>query len=349
MLNLFVFEGSLAGVFRNANQPGAVAYGEDDLVQALESAVDGTEPKIRLIGGYRKRLLDPVEAALRYVDRMVDQIPGAIEISRETFTSDPRVHAFFSSLDDMHDVLSRSSELWDFLEARGYADDGQCCALMCMKRTERAGFGMDISGDQVRRDVPQTTVSFSDHQITAPAVTEEAARLGLKDCIYKSLVTNALDRISACRATSGDIDTQRRSLHSRLRSLEARLRRNQLDVIQRQESEQQMRAIESQIAQLDEGGTHAGCAGPEDWLEQLCAVLSNPESCVRLQNLSLRLNMMGVKLGSSADEVGDEIQLAEIEMGADDNRRVVALVRFPRSAVGPRRDFVLEAGRYLAI
>ncbi len=63
------------------------AHGPDETLQegllgaAIERAVDKTDHRLRALGGYRKRLREPVERALRHVIGLVDQLPEPIEIS----------------------------------------------------------------------------------------------------------------------------------------------------------------------------------------------------------------------------------------------------------------------------
>ena len=321
---------------------------EGELLSLLEEAVEAVDPRIRMLGGYQKQLRGAVEGAMDYVEEMVEAIPGAIEINRETFVTDPRVHAFFVNVEDLQGAFSRSPELRTFLEDHQYQEQDECCALLCMKMTEKSGFGMELEGEQVRRDVPQVTVSFSDHQIYAPAANEMETRTGLKKCIFDSLVANAVERISQNRSAAEHLDGERRKLLTRLRSL------GQGDWVSASprpglsadpsvaELQQMFIDNEAQLAMA------SPCLGPEDTLQALNAVLGAPDQYVRVKYMRLKLNRMGVRLERDSLQSGNEVDLAEVELG-DADKRVVVLARFPRWEMLPQEDFLDNVSRHFAI
>jgi len=49
--------------------------------------------------------------------------------------------------------------------------------------------GMDLVGDQVHRDVPQVTVSFSAHRLLDPAASADETRRQLKRRAFDHLLT----------------------------------------------------------------------------------------------------------------------------------------------------------------
>ena len=66
---------------------------EQDIERAIGIIVDETDPRLRLVRGYRKKLRKPVIRSLVYVDKLVTRIPGPFEISRKAFGSNPQVNA----------------------------------------------------------------------------------------------------------------------------------------------------------------------------------------------------------------------------------------------------------------
>jgi len=83
------------------------------VLNTLESVVDGTDSKIRLVPGYKKKLQGSIHYSLEFADDLVNQIPMAIEVSSSTFTSDPYVNAFFTNVTDLQSIFSHSSEVQD--------------------------------------------------------------------------------------------------------------------------------------------------------------------------------------------------------------------------------------------
>jgi len=70
-------------------------------------------------------------------------------------------------------------------------------------------------------------------------------------------------------------------------------------------------------------------ATPQVSLEQAIEVFSSPEKFVRLQQSTLRLNKMGIKIGESTRQPCNTLNLTEVSIG-EEQSRVVTLARFPR-------------------
>ena len=135
-----------------------------DILSTVEIVVNGTDSKIRLVPGYKKKLQGTIQDSLEFADDLVSQIPLAIEVSSSTFTSDPYVNAFFTNVTDLQSIFSHSSEVQDYMEAC-HDKNARCCALLCMRREEKTVMGMELSGNVLKKDIMQTAVSFSDHRV----------------------------------------------------------------------------------------------------------------------------------------------------------------------------------------
>lgn len=341
-----IFEDFLPSIFRGKLDPGiGVCCSEEEIQAAVEAAVLGVDPAIRLVPGYQRKLKEVVIPALAYINHLVEQIPGVVEINGKSFSDDPRVNAFFVNVEDMRRAFSRSSELRDFLADCQRTEVNSCTALLCMKMTERQVLGMELNGDQVKRDVPQITVSFSDHQITSPGLTEDDVRLGLKKCLFQSLVNNALELLANCRATVQQLDAERRTLYARARTLEhpGASRGEPGDL----EAGLAMTEVNRKLSELAQARHEKHCLGPDGTLEQLREVFRQPDKFVRLANNSLNLSRLGVKLDLQAAG-GSRVDIAEVELGGG-TRRVVVLARFPREELLPSQDFLSNVSHYLRI
>jgi len=340
-----LFEDILPSIFRRRlDTRNGADFAEEEILAAVEGAVVGVDPGIRLVPGYQRKLRDVVASALGYINELVEQIPGVLDINSKSFGSDPRVNALFVSVEDMRKAFSRSSELRDFLSGLGQVDVSSCSALLCMKMTERQVLGMELNGDQVKRDVPQITVSFSDHQIVSPGATEDEVRQGLKKCLFQSLVTNTLELLANCRASVEQLDAERRSLYARARSLERPGDGREMAGF---DQGMDISEVQRKLSELNQARHEKHCLGPTDTLDQLRQVFEQPERFVRLNHNSLNLSRLGVKLDAGASN-GNRIDVAEVELGKS-NRRVVVLARFPRDELLPSQDFLSNVSHYLQL
>ena len=202
--------------YRRRHENGRTASRPAELITAIETVVDGTDSKIRLVPGYKKKLQNVVQPALDYCNDLVSQIPEPIEVNSSTFSSNPYVNAFFTNVSDLRSIFSHSSEVQDYMET-SHEDDESCCALLCMQKTEKTVFGMELTGDTLNREVPQTAVSFSDHRIYSPTSSEAETREGLRNCLFQGLTTNALGHIVKLRLGSHQLQSRHQILHARLR------------------------------------------------------------------------------------------------------------------------------------
>jgi hypothetical protein len=315
------------------------------LPEALERVVEGTDPGIRFVRGYGKKLRTGITTSLEYAEQLVTDIPRPIEVSRRTFVSDPYVNAFFTNVDDLQTVFSRSSEIRDFMDDVSQQAMPHCCALLCMHKSERTVMGMELEGEMLKTDVQQLAVSFSDHRIYAPAPDETGAREGLKQCLFEGLVTHALARIMRLKVMNRELQHRHQMLHARLRHLLVKTcgagRHGRPDAAAAREVEdtrQELRKVEEQLL-------NAQPPSPQELLNQVNAVFSRPDNFIRTRKSSLILNKMGIKIDANSSQPSNKLDLTEVIIG-DEQPRVVTLATFPRDELRIHAEFM--ARRMLA-
>jgi hypothetical protein len=296
------------------------------VLNTIESVVDGTDSKIRLVRGYRKKLGDIIQSSLEFSDDLVNRIPNPLEVSSSTFVSDPYVNAFFTNVADLQSVFSHSSEIQDYM-AEPHEDSAGCCALLCMRRTEKTVMGMELSGEGLNKEVLQVAVNFSDHRIYSPAPSEPKARQGLKHCLFQGLVTNALERIVKLRLASHQLQNRHQMLHASLRR-----NRQKIKEVNQDTDNKIAHAIEEtglELRRVEEQMLNTPLMTPQALLEQVIDVFSNPGEFVKMRKIPLRLNKMCIKISDDSPEPANKLNLTEVIMG-DELARVITLARFPR-------------------
>jgi hypothetical protein len=298
-----------------------------EVINTMESVVDGTESKIRLVAGYKKKLQNVIQSSLEFTDDTVKQIPEAIEVSSSTFASDPYVNAFFANVADLQSVFSHSSEIQDYMEDF-HTGDARCCALLCMNRTEKTVMGMELSGNMLKKDVLQVAVNFSDHRIYSPAPSEPEAREGLKICLFQGLVTNALERIVKLRLANHRLQGKRQMLHARLMRYKQRASEAEQGTRAGVELAQGIEETSRELRKTEIEMISTPLMTPQLALEQLTEVFGKPDDFVHVRNHSLNLDKMGIKISNNAPQPGNKINLTEVTIG-DGPPRVVTLATFP--------------------
>jgi hypothetical protein len=307
---------------------------------AIEQLIDGIDPNMRLVTGYKKKLIDTVETTLNYIDRLVEEIPGPIEINKKAFGTDPLVNAFFATVSDIQTTFSQSSALRAFFEDSMNVNVDEAFALMCMEKKEHAGFGMELEGDFLRKDVPQVSVNFFAHNILSPAATEKEVRTSLKRCIFDALISNTFEDVMAKHVRDGGSDEYRRMLDRRYKAnlawgqeLTDLLLSIRADTITRNGSTQKTTSTKQ-----DMESSAVYIETPDNHLGQVRTILANPENMIRLNHVSLNLTRMGVKVEDNSTQSASKIELAELEIN-NVWRRIIVIVKYPRNEMLEKTDF----------
>ena len=316
------------------NQDGSYQLDSGFLAQAVERVIDETSPRLRAVPGYRRRLERPVIDAFLYIDEQVEHMPDAFLCSRSAFSTDPRVKAFFVNPDHMHEVFSQSKDVRELFDANPQAEE--CCALVCMRMEERQKFGMALTGDSVHKEVMQTSVNFTDHQVYTPGVSDTDARRALKCCIFNGILHYTRDKLIEAKTS----DIERRKRLSMLRSQLREADRKAMLEKHRDDLKIQIEDIEDAIKQAA-----MRPATLEDQLGIVADMLCNTSQFLSARFQSLRLSHLGIKVEQDSKIPAYELDIAEIRV-ATREPRIAALVRFPRSELLPKADFMLHADSF---
>ena len=303
--------------------------------EAIEQVVDASEPRIRLVGNYAEKLLDAVETASRHSENLLRRLPPALTLSGRNWSVDPRVNAFFATMADVRSALSRDPQIRAFFT---HSNSPECFAFMLMIKRETATFGMALQGDLLVREVPQTLVSFSRHQLHFPATSETALRKELQQRTLIFLATRALERINELRTRRSELEEQRRQWQAQLRTLRSHAHGLRPLLASGDDSAHRQAALEQQLMQAEQDlvATRKQLGTLDDYLEQVRLVLSQPEQFLQIQPLSLRLNRLGVKLDPASPEPGETLRL--FELTSLDMQRIGVLVRFSRDELSPEPE-----------
>lgn len=304
--------------------------------QVVEFVVDQASSSLRAIPHVVRRLRGPVANTLHYIDEVAEQVPGVVRCERSAFTTDPRVNAFFVDHKHLQQVFSQSTEVRALFDQ--HPDTQECFGLLCMHREERRQLGMELVDDLVRKDVMQTTVSFTDHQIVSPGSGAADARCALKCCMFKYLISHIKKRSIQAQTERQELENRQRALSARLQRIE----RHPADGGDPSDLRCQLQAIEDQLQVQGPGPTSL-----EDRLQFVIERLSHPEQLLMGQKQSLYLDRRGVKHETLAAGAAYELPFSEIRITGQ-RPRVASLVSFPRDELLPERDFLKEASVFLA-
>jgi hypothetical protein len=317
-------------------------YPESLIEAAIERAVDGTDPRLRVLPGYRKRLRGPVLHAADHVVALVDAIPAPLPAGSSGHGTDPRLAAVFASSADMLALFARDRALAERLSGpdRGAA---QITALLLAERMERNVLGMDLAGESVRREVAQVAVSFSGHRLLDPRPSEEESRRQLKRRAFDHLLTLALTKITERRVERADLTRQRDLLRRKLTALKRggwTFEQTGGDRPDEAALAVELDAITGQLSTL--GADDAVLAGH---LDLLAGVLETAERRLWVEEVSLYLDSMNIQR-DPGDPSARHIVLQELH-NAQGRRAVLLPLAIVPAELPEREDLVTAAQRYL--
>ena len=337
----------LQSIFSGTSQPGK--FDKDLMLRGIERVVDGTDPRLRAVSHYRRKLWDSVEHAIDYVVTFVNTLPPAITADRQGYMTDPRLRALFASPESLREILSFSDGTRNYLKQATNPLPAELYAALGAVRIERNVLGIEMDGEILRRDMPQTMVNFSDHRVVCFAGNEPDSRRELmrRGCDY--LIETALQGLIASRVEKTQLEQQQRKLLLQKASI---LKQGQVGLKSLREPatkepvdlnalEQQLEGLETELNQL-----RADSATLDQHLGKVVATLSAPEKYLQLESIPLTLDHTNIKVSPDSQRVANSMTFEEIVLVKD--RRIAAMfIRFPSSELLPQPDFFEEANRLL--
>jgi hypothetical protein len=319
---------------------------EKDIERAIDIIINETDPRLRTVRAYRRKLRKPVIRSLAYINNLITRIPGPFDISRRAYGADPQINALFGSADDIEALFSRSKPVQEFFRDSPGSD--RVYLSLAMFRTEKKGFGVSLDGDVLRSDVARTTVNFSGHWLGICAASEAALRQMLVWRGIYNLAITALENITHFQVKTDTLGKQRTLLKMKLRDLQAQHRgldapeKTQLDdAVDLQALKLRLEETEHQLA--DASTTLETLDG---YLQQVCNVFNHPSRYLRVKPGTVRVNRMGIKSDSATSRDGSEIVTAAITVGNKPQFESI-LVSFPRAEMGESSGLNFKSVDYL--
>lgn len=273
------------------------SYPESLVMEAIERTVEGTDPWLRAVSGYRKKLRPAVIRAIDHVVKLVDALPPPVPMRLSGYSDDRLLKSFFISAAEMKQILAGDPSLAPFREVSAPT---RIVALLAMEKQENVAFGAGLSGDVVIRDVARVTVSFAAHRFLDPTGDEAETRRLLKRRAFDHLLGLALKRLTGMKSDREDLERRRTLLQAKLNLLEregwgfdravAAVRHDVAAV------EERLGEIELQL--LDLGGDDMLDA----YLTTVADVVGMPGEYLWARNETIFVDRMGIKHQEPADD-----------------------------------------------
>ncbi len=273
-------------------------YSKDFVKAAIQHTVESTDPWLRALSGYKRKLRPAVVRAMSYVESLVDEMPPAIVIDSNCHITDPRLRQFFTSTSDMWKVLRNC--ITSSLRGDQEWSAPWFYALLTMQKQERAVLGAEVVGDIVLRDLLHHTVSFDCHQLMDLSDSEDETRRKLKKRAYDHLLSLALGQITIANFEKDKLQQCRALMQSKLNLLQRTGRGFQQAAAAGQADIDEIKELVGDIdAKLLELGGDDRML--EAHLDIVAGVLGRPAEHLWVRKETLIIDRMGIRRNEPAD------------------------------------------------
>lgn len=321
-------------------------YPESMIEMAIDRVMEGTDSRLRAVSGSRKRLREPVIHAIDHVVALVGLLSAPLAADITAYGRDPRIKALFSSTEHMREVYGNDRVLNGFRDAQGEGAD-TVTALLLAEPEEKHVFGVELSGETLRRDVAQVTFNFHHHRLVDAASGEEETRRLLRRRAFDHLISLALSRISEAkddRADLGrDLGRQRDLLRAKLRAL----RKGGWSFDYETDGQSDPAALQTELDEIE--GQLAGLKGDDSsmsgQLDMIGELFANAEKHFWAQALDLHLDCMNIV--RAADDAAARLVSFQELRNARGQRMATLLVSLRPGELPGRENFSAKADRLL--
>lgn len=161
-----------------------------ELSQAVETIVDGTDKRLRSLMGYQKRLRDGARQLLDYVGNLVTSLPEPLLINRRNLVMDPLIRRLIRTPQQLHSLFADNPGIQHFFSDPANTDRQEVYALMFFIYQQQRRFGPELRGEIILQDVEQTWVSFVAPEVVAPRASEPEIRSATKEMLFESAIAH---------------------------------------------------------------------------------------------------------------------------------------------------------------
>lgn len=190
-------------------------YPDELINRATERALDATDPRVRILSAYARKMRPAVIHAIDHVVHLVDAIAAPVPMSRREWGTQAVMGAMFASGDSLQTTIARDPACRDFGATNPHVAN-PVSALLLAQLSRKQTYGHDLVNDKPVSDVPLTVVSFDHHRLLGLATDEAETRRLLKLRAFDYLLVLALKKITETQDRRQDLVVRRKLLRTKL-------------------------------------------------------------------------------------------------------------------------------------
>ncbi|MFC0397395.1 hypothetical protein [Paraburkholderia rhizosphaerae] len=310
--------------------------------------ITGAIPQLQLARQYDTRLAPAVRGTLDYATDLVAALPAPRDAAASTWSSDPYIHAFFATSDDVCTTFGHSQELREWFD--DHIDCAEVYAVLGMDMVERSVLGVEQRDGKTRTDVQQTTVSFSDHRVRICGRSEAELHDEIVRRLVDQLALEALEQIASDKSRRDALEQERALLKTRLQLLQRQGAGMHAVIgaapLELAEVARLQREIEDNERNLAELGFKTEAI--ERQFDLVQRIYADPAVHTYVTVKQLRLDQMNVVVDAKSTRPAADIELRIARIPAyPSEMRAFAIVRFKRADLPPAASLFGDTRRVI--
>jgi hypothetical protein len=318
---------------------------DSDIDDALISAatdriVEGTDKRLLGIGSYRKQLRTPVEIAVAHVIHLINQLPEPVELSRSTYGTDPRLHAFFASANHLQEIVGGAQSVRDAIKHAKYESTGRIYGVLTMEWGEIKRLGTVLHNDMIQRDVLQDSVNFFNHLYVEPSISLDEAIINIKRRVFDSFIARALEKIIAERSLRTELELQKKLLKRKLAAMKAGNWGLEEVFSGEKQTHSSQASLDAEIVAVESDLNKLGASHQvlDRNMQIIKDTLMNAQDLLEIHNISMTLDDLNIKAVESSSPKVHSLDL--IEFYDDRGEKRIALPGwYPVNQLPEKSDF----------
>lgn len=282
-----------------SHQDAVVDRAREQLVnQATQRAIDVIDKRLNALSNSHARIRGAVEIAIDHVVTMANAFPEPVNLTYDSYRSQPLLNALFASPDHLHEVVVGDAAIKSassHMTARG-----DLYALLISRMSRRHFIGPDLIDGALRQDVALTAVSFDHHHFLDVSPDESQTRVQLKKRAYDVMLKQILEEVEARHQTQQTLQGQRKLLQRKLELLH----RAGWHFTPSSTGEEGLGSVEAQLHKVEASLAELGA--PEQTLENHLTLLKHelehPAQLLALESVSTILDLQNIERASESDQ-----------------------------------------------
>lgn len=261
----------------------------------IDTFVQKVEPKLKLVSNYHKKLKPSFDICLEHCVTIVEKIPRLTKLNPPRFRDDPSIKPLFAGAEAI-DILLKNAET-AFPASKAPAGSERF-ALLTLTEKEKTIFGNKRDGDMVVTDAAMQAITFVDQNIATIVAEEKELRKALVSYCFTMITELAKEHLQREITQLSDLKQQREMLRTMVKM--AKSNKKQSITADGHDGASLAALLQETDAELtaarEKGDT------PEKWIKYLINFLSWPETVLRIDTGSQRLDWANVITENPVDK-----------------------------------------------